>query len=277
MLKNVLVILDGSDGDRVIEDVLINLPNADQVSVKALGIVDRAAICQKRAVPAGAIHMHELATNRAVEQARLALERSMERLVEFGRQKQLRLSVERVDGAARSLISKRWNKQDLIILGREQPGAGTRLLSTRRLMKLLDECPCPVVVATDDPQRYGDTVAIAYDGSAQAYRSLNLFLTLGLAAGKRLEVVTIHEDKDAGETIAHEAVTLCERNGLTAYAYVTQATAQRFPVLRSRLESLRPSCLVMGGLGAGFLRKLLYGSSTADLVKSSAATVFVHR
>ena len=276
MLKRVLVVLQGSDGDRVVERMVAALAGKGSVQVEGLAILDEGALCSHSVVPMGALHFKRAADERRIGEARARLTKNSEAFVEACRQLGIDASVREANGSARRVLARQWHDYDLVMLGREKAGTGTALFPARQLMKLLRDCPRPIVVATDTPAHDGESVAIAYDGSPQADRSLHLFLLLGLADGRRLEVVTIHRDRETAGAIADQAVRLCEAHGHPALAYPVATGSQRLPVLMAQLDRLRPGFVVAGGAGSGLWRRLAYGSPTTRLIKRSQSTVFLH-
>lgn len=276
MLKRVLVVLQGSDGDVVVERMIGAVAGKGKVQVDALTILDEASLCSRVAVPMGALQYKKATDERCIADARARLKRSGERFIEACRRFGVEASVYEVTGRARKVMADHWHHYDLVLLGREKPGTGTAMFPARQLMNLLRDCPRPMVVATHGPAQRGETVAIAYDGSPQANRSLHLFLLLGLADGRRLEVVTIHRDRAAAAAIADRAVRLCEAHGHVAAAYPVATGSQRLPVLMAHLERLKPGFVVAGGFGAGLWRKLFYGSRTARLIARSRSPIFLH-
>ena len=276
MLKRVLVVLQGSDGDRVLKRMVAALAGKGKVQVEGLAILDEGALCRRSAVPMGALHYKRAADERRISAAHERLTSNAKDFVEACRRLGIEASVHEVRGSARRILAKQWHDYDLVMLGREKEGTGTALFPARHLMKLLRDCPRPIVVATDTPAHDGESVAIAYDGSPQADRSLHLFLLLGLADGRRLEVVTIHRDRESAAAVADQAVRLCAAHGHPALAYPVATGSQRLPVLMAQLDRLKPGFVVAGGAGSGLWRRLAYGSPTTRLIKRSQSTVFLH-
>ncbi|WP_164517309.1 universal stress protein [Tabrizicola piscis] len=108
-----------------------------------------------------------------------------------------------------------------------------------------------------------DHIAIAWDGSRVAARALCDALPL-LAAGGRVSVVTVQDDKALGASrIAQTLVSALERRGFAAKAVDIRLDGRTIAVaLQEAALSEGAQLLAMGGFGHSRLRDFILGGAT---------------
>lgn len=74
------------------------------------------------------------------------------------------------------------------------------------LEQVLKHSPRPVVAVPAQPLE-GTTAVVAYDGSLQAARTLQIFQTLGLSQAYELHIVSVHSDLQTATQQVEQAAT----------------------------------------------------------------------
>jgi nucleotide-binding universal stress UspA family protein len=120
-----------------------------------------------------------------------------------------------------------------------------------------------VLVPPSVPVAAVDHIAIAWDGSRVAARALGDALPL-LAAGGRVSVVTVQDDKALGASgIAQSLAATLERRGFTATAVNVPLLGRTIATaLQEAALSEGAQLLAMGGFGHSRLRDFILGGAT---------------
>lgn len=277
MVENVLAVLDGGPGDAIVQETTVKLAHAIEGRVTVLGLTDPNKMTTREAAPAGAMHYKQMADQRRYKELKAQIGREAERLAkaceDFGAKSRIVMS--ETDPVA--ALQDRWDDHDLLVLGREKRGQGTRMLSRKQLMKVLRDCPQPILVASSAESANPESVAIAYDGSQEAKQALRHFLQLGFAIGRRVEIVCVNEEQVKAQDLAAEAAALARSYGVDARTFAVGAQRQPLTVLANRLVALRPGSMVLPSVQDRGWRDLLFGSLTGRLLRGSGATLYFHR
>jgi len=277
MVENVLAVLDGGPGDAIVQETTVKLAHAIEGRVTVLGMTDPSKAISREAAPAGAMHYKRQADQRRYKELKATINSEAERLAkaceDFGAKS--RIVMTEADPVA--ALADRWDAHDLIVLGRDKRGQGTRLLSRKQLMKVLRECPQPILVTSAAESANPESVAIAYDGTESAKLALRHFLQLGFAIGRRVEIVCVNEVQALAQDLAKEASALARSYGVEAQTYAVGAQRQPLTVLANRLVALRPGSMVLPSVEDRGWRDLLFGSLTGRLLRGSGATLYIHR
>lgn len=157
---------------------------------------------------------------------------------------------------------------DTVFSGEVQEGISTVVA------KLLLLSPRPAIVCGDELCR-SKSILVAYDGSIPAIRTLQLYVLLGLANERSVHVVAINPVQEICARHAHSAASYLRRHGVTAESIPVATTKEPAEVLRIERANREISMIVMGSYGHTGWRKLLFGSTTANLVERPPCPLFL--
>jgi len=274
MVRNILAVLDGGPGDASAHATAMRLARHGAGSLRILGISDRNRCIKREMVPIGALHAKQLADARRYKALRALVRKRADALADACAGCGVAAGITLADEAARTALSRHWDEPDLIILGRERRHDGTESFSPKALIRLLHDSPRPILVSCEAETDPFGTVAIAYDGSLPAEQALESFLRLGLATGRRLDVVCVNSDAGRVRNLARAAAALCNRYNVSYQTYSVVCARQSLAVLRGWLKALMPGTMVLTWtkrrarwnslFGTGPIRRLLR-ASTANL------------
>jgi nucleotide-binding universal stress UspA family protein len=181
----------------------------------------------------------------------------------------------------------------MIVVGATHHGTALRLLAGSTPEHVLDDAPCPVAVAPEGfaRQRPGTPrqIAVAYDGSPEAERALELGAELARRSGARLRLVTVVGpgaaaypplDPGAYAQLAELARTDAREQLDAALAKLTDVRAEGAvregdPVEELAHDSTGDDLLIAGSRGRGPVRRVLLGSISSRLLRSAACPVVV--
>src|SRR5699024_6924244 len=162
-----------------------------------------------------------------------------------------------------------------VVLGSSASATLGRVSLGSTVERVLDGATCPVVVT---PKGYAGQaglagpVAVAYDGSAEADRAVELAAGLAAAMGRSVRVVSVAD----GSLPSTQALVV----GEVADHLSVPATAEVLPLRRTVAQVLadlpgeRPSLLVCGSRGRGPVRRVFLGSVSARVVRTAAYPVW---
>src|SRR5699024_1516804 len=172
-----------------------------------------------------------------------------------------------------------------VVLGSSASATLGRVSLGSTVERVLDGATCPVVVTPKGYAGQADLagqaglaglagpVAVAYDGSAEADRAVELAAGLAADLGRSVRVVSVAD----GSLPSTQALVV----GEVADHLSVPATAEVLPLRRTVAQVLadlpgeRPSLLVCGSRGRGPVRRVFLGSVSARVVRTAAYPVVV--
>lgn len=161
---------------------------------------------------------------------------------------------------------------DLVVLGRsrrvvEEAHSGAveeTLLQSGRPVLLAPEKP---------PQVIGETIAVGWNGSAQAVRALVAALPL-LEKARKVVVITITKEPDQSANPLGDYLTLHNINAEFRDAFLVER-ADLGGQLLSTARDVGADLLIMGGYGRSPWREYLFGGTTREIVGVSLLPLFL--
>jgi len=173
-------------------------------------------------------------------------------------------------GYAPDLVSRRARFFDLTVLGRservvERPHSDT-------IEETLIHSGRPILLAPAKPAPIGESIAIGWNGSAEAVHVMVAALPL-LAAAKTVTVITVSDEpdspKDLLEYLARQGVRATHSNVLPV------SGAGPGQQLLSQAREVGADLLAMGGYGHRPWREILFGGATQQVVDASLLPVLI--
>jgi nucleotide-binding universal stress UspA family protein len=167
------------------------------------------------------------------------------------------------------------NHAALIIVGSDHQGAVGRVLAGGVTNATLHGAPCAVAVApialagTAPALR---TIGVGYDGSPESEKALDLAVSLTYATRAELELMCVLAAPAPRGEQADALLTEAAR-GIGEQARTW--TAEGVPDVELARHSSQLDLLVVGSRGYGPIKRLMLGSTTVQLVRSSSCPVIV--
>jgi nucleotide-binding universal stress UspA family protein len=165
----------------------------------------------------------------------------------------------------------------LIIVGSDHQGPVGRVLAGGVTNGTLHGAPCAVAVA---PIALAGTapalraIGVGYDGSPESEKALDLAVSLTSATGAELELMCVlAAPVPSGEQA--DAVLIEAARGTGTGERARTWTAEGVPDVELARHSSQLDLLVVGSRGYGPLKRLMLGSTTVQLVRSSSCPVIV--
>lgn len=273
MLTTMMVILGASDGQHPAVELALDWAEARSALLVGLGIVDESAESPREAVPLGAA-----AFKAELDAARLAaavarVEATLSAFSLRCAERQVASKVlERIGWPANEIAEEAQRFDLLIVPARVGTSASTALGPS--LAEILGVSPRPVVAVPSLIQP-GEAVLVAYDGSLQAARTLQLFAGSGLGVGKPIHILSLNRDRVAAAKVGDRAVEFLAAHDLRAQLRAEAlSTAAAEKILQVSTE-LGAGLLVMGAYGQPRWREFLLGSVTQHVLAGATVPMFM--
>ena len=173
----------------------------------------------------------------------------------------------------------RWAQcADLVILGQRIPDHDTGLY---RPEDVVLSCGRPVLVvpyAGRRPDRIGENVLIAWNGSREASRAVQDALPF-MSASSAVTVLLVDPDDEVADVeLAQDLVAHLGRHGLNARTQVIRhdlATLAVSGTILSQVAELDADLLVMGGYSHSRFREIILGGVTRDILRDTNLPVLM--
>jgi nucleotide-binding universal stress UspA family protein len=156
-----------------------------------------------------------------------------------------------------------------VILGQRIPDHSTGL---DRPEDVILSCSRPVLMvpyAGRRPDRIGENVLIAWNGSREAVRAVQEALPL-MSASSAVTVLLVDPDEDADIDLAEDLVAHLGRHGLQARTQVIRhelATLAVSETLLTQVAELDADLVVLGAYSHSRMRELILGGVTRDILR----------
>lgn len=276
MLRTMLVGLDGSRYSQAAVELGIRWALRTRAMLVGLGIVDEPAAKGSESVPLGAGAFKKQRDDTAIDLARGEVDRLLEKFSLRCSESGVSSKVLEDVGPPAAMIACEAQRFDLILLGqRTDFDLNGEAKVDITLPDVLKSSPRPVVVVPDKlPSE--QSVLIAYDGSLQSARTLQLFVATGLATGQDVHVLSMHEFRLEAARCADRAIQFLASHQIQAQMHALEATAPPEHFILEQAARLSAGLIVMGAYGKPTLREFFFGSVTNSLLKKSTVPMFLY-
>lgn len=276
MLRTILIGLDGLPGSTVATQMAIQWARRYDAMLVGLGVVDEPAIRQPLLVPAEAGIYKQATTETCVTEARHHVEQFLSqfavRCAEAGVSSKL---LERNGLPSEALITEA-QRFDLIVVPRDANyHFATQGHDGDTIAALLRGACRPIVVVppTLPPQH---TVVVAYDGSVQAARTLQMFQSLALNGADTVHVVTVGEERLPAAKCADRAIEFLRAHEVPAEQHIVITGDPPGKAILAEACRLGAGMLVMGACGQPRMREFFFGSATQHVLAHSTIPLFLY-
>lgn len=274
MLKTILTTIVGAGVDHPATQFALEQAQQTAALLVGLGIIDEAEVHPREPVPMGggaakvALDAHRLAL------AQRAAEQSLSAFALRCAQAQVACKLLEHVGMPAALIAEESQRYDLIVLPRTT-GGGERHGFSTDLWQLLHATPRPVV--TVGPMTgAGQSVVVAYDGSVQAARALQLYVESGLMADRQCHVASLAPNKLNAACTGQRAMDFLGHHQRPAQLHALEQHGNAGHALVQLALQLNAALLVMGACGQPTLREFFLGSVTKTALAECPIPLFLY-
>jgi nucleotide-binding universal stress UspA family protein len=277
MISSAIVALDGSDASIVAQNVALSLARTHGIFLTGLGVVDQPDITAPSPTPMGAGHSRQERDQALLAKAQQWVQDFLSKFREQCEKDEIPHQTLELTGHPWTQIETEAQQHDLIIMGRNTNFQfATQNERGETFSRIISDIPRPVLATPDAPSE-GDGYLVAYDGSLQAARSLQLFKLLKLdQSRKSVTVLTIKSNEEEAARICNRACNYLgyDKNRVKALPIVSSEKPSN--IVLNEIEAIKPRALVMGAYSDSGVKRLFLGSTTARLIKKSPVPIFIY-
>lgn len=276
MLKGVLVTIDGTPSGQAALQLGMTWAKQADALLAGLGIIDHDALCGTESVPIGGGAFKQERDAALIEQERQRVEALLSQFAVACSEQKIACKVLEDFGSAHEQVALEAQRYDVVLVGQENGVHSTRRPATPvSVERLVKDSPRPVVVVPKWPAPPGP-VMLAYDGSLQAARTLQLYQMLMPPQSEETHVVTMAADQTEARRRAGVAAEFLQLHGIKAQVRPVDGQQAPAQMILDEAARLGASMIVMGAYGQPFLREFLMGSVTRTVLAESRVPVFVY-
>jgi nucleotide-binding universal stress UspA family protein len=271
MITSMLVGVSGTQFSHAAAEHAIQLAGETGAVLIGLGVVDRPHLCAAESVPLGAGQFKHERDEIVLKSAH---ERVGELLDEFQRRCDQAGVVSqslKLEGDPAEILCIESQRVDLLVVGKKHLHVEDWEDSSHTLWSILHQAPRPVL-CVPAAHVHRRTVLIAYDGSLQAARALQLFVNSGLAAKRAVHLLTVGEQPEA---TARRALEYLDSHKIHVQPHLEDGIHAQDHVLQLA-ASLNAGHIVMGAYGRPRFREFIFGSVTKAVLWKTTIPVFLY-
>ncbi len=274
MLRTLLIGLDGSPPSQATIQLGIHWAQRFDALLVGVAVVNEPAIRGATTHPREGGYLSHL-QEQWIHQARHRLDQQLEQFALDCAAAQVACKPLEDVGAPWEEILRESQRYDIIMLSQHAEFEGDE--TERTLQEVLSACPRPLVVVP--PQVAlppAGEILVAYDGSVQAARALQAFVSTGLHQLGPLRVLSVDaQDRVAAARIADRAKEYLAQHGIEATTDAVVAGGSVCELLCESIEQHQSQLLVMGACSKSRFTEFIVGSVTKSMIKSCSVPTFV--
>lgn len=279
MLKSILLVVDGRFSTHASIDLAIGWAREAGGTLGVLGVIDEDKVYTREPVPLGGAQAKREADAARYETQRDRIEAC---LAEIGRQCQeqgVLFAPRNALGEPAEEIALEAQRYDLLViphdLSRPDVSHEAEAGLGQTLWSLLHGTPRPVVAVADEKPT-GGSIVIAYDGSVQAARTVQLFESTGWGADRPVHVVSYGDNTQAAAQCGQRAIDFLAHHGITATLHADASQGNVGDQVIERAQALDAGLLVMGACGRSRVQEFLLGSVSRRVLDRCGLPLFLY-
>jgi nucleotide-binding universal stress UspA family protein len=240
-------------------------------SLIGIGVVDLPELVPPESVPLGAGPFKRERDEALLSSANEMFDQALNDFSRLCAVKAVASRTLKLEGDPAKLLAAESQRVELVIVGKKQFPEGEWETSSHTLRSILQNAPRPVLCVPESPVE-GDKVLIAYDGSLQSAKTLQLFLASGLANERTLHLVTVADD---GQILAERAIDFLRAHGRNVQTHIEEGNHAAERILQVA-QALSAGIIVMGAYGKPRVREFLFGSVTQSILHHTKVPLFLY-
>lgn len=178
-----------------------------------------------------------------------------------------------LSGPKYALLSQEAERNDLTLIGREGNFEEQSANAKEVINLMLQYRPRPLLI-TPPERPVGDEVLVAYDGDVKSSRSVQLFVLLGLATGRKMRILCVERQRKVAQTKIDSIMSFLAQHDIEATPEIAETPASATEVLFDKIKELKPSMVVVGARGTDGWRQTIFGSTGHYLIRHCPVPLF---
>ena len=277
MIKEALVCLEGSASSEAATRLAITIALQAKARLVGLAIVDEPDIRAGAATGiGGASYKHER-DEALLADARVAAADALALFERRCRTANVEASTLEIVGRPADSILAEMERRDLTIIGRDANFRfETESDDTATREAILHRATRPVLLVPEGVEGpLSEHVVVAYDGSRAAKRAIASFAASGLAALRKVHVVTVDDNGEQAYELASAGVKALADAGVPAVPHNIVSALSNLEALFGFANKIQAGLIVMGAFAHSRLAHLFHGSVTRGLVERTAIPLYL--
>lgn len=281
MIKRILIALDPDQDTPIATKYAISLAKRFDASLTGLAVVDTSNIYPTAIV--GEIDNTHHARNlweELSEDSKQMAEKLLQSFEKTVKEEGVRYTTITKEGASYERIIEGMKYHDLLITGRDSHFFYNEpKKETKTLAKVVKYGVAPTLVILEDFKMV-NKVLIAFDGSNPSARSLKSFVHLS-PYGKDLEIELVFVNntskKKNGPTnsVLDYAESYLQEHGFKSIKKITLEGTNPGDEILDYHKKIKPGLIVLGAHSVSAMKRLVFGSTTHDLITKTNSPLFL--
>ena len=278
MIKSIVVAIDSTESSKSAQTYAIALAKQYNAELTGIAVLDTPWVTRPMATPIGGGHYKDHRYEKLLAEHRHILDAQVSAFRDQCHKEGVSVRAMEVEGVPAEQIEHEADRHDLIIIGRDTNFHGVNGHDIGdEVQQLLKDNPRPIIVIPPKLPKNSKGVVVAFDGSLQASRAMQMFHLMGLRDQEAMHILSIDDDDEKAEMLAERGAAFFTSHGAEVTTHGLQATVEIAQVVLNTVESVNAGMLVMGAFGHhSLLHQLMVGSVTKQLIRSCPVHVFVH-
>ncbi|USO01703.1 MAG: universal stress protein [Alphaproteobacteria bacterium] len=275
-MKQILVIIDGSAVSQDVQSYALRLAKSFNVRLKGLGIVDTPWLTAVQPEPLGAaaykVHHDDEITGHVRAQMNVALDAFHHKCTQEG----VTVSTNVVEGFPAQEIYRVAHEYDALVMG--QTSSLHQDLEEENNLVLTHtarDSARPIFVIPQNKAK-GETILIAYDGSAPASKTIHLYFLLGLAKNKKVHIISVNKKEEDARAHCQQVTRLANSYGINVQSHPLVSRTNIADIIMEKATELHAHTVVVGSFGQSAFTEALFGSVTQRLLERTKIPLFIH-
>lgn len=272
MLRSLLVGLNGSEASRDAYEIALTWAGELKIPVTCLGVIDSSRTARiETAEGEGRVQCDTAQLTLERENVGTALKWAANRAYDLDVPSRI---IER-EGFPAAILGEEAQRHDLLILGRCLARNDLNNGPSDTLVEILSHSPRPIILGCRQIPR-SSNVVIAYDGSVQAARTLQSFVSSGLYYGHPLHLVGVSDNPESMQDILGRAEDYLNAHSLHAERHVLPTRGTVADVLLDFERRISAGLLVIGVYGQPWYKDVIFGSVTKEMLARCQVPMFLN-
>ena len=278
MIKSIVVAIDSTESSKSAQTYAIALAKQYNAELTGIAVLDTPWVTRPMATPIGGGHYKDHRDEKLLAEHRHILDAQVSAFRDQCHKEGVSVRAMEVEGVPAEQIEHEADRHDLIIIGRDTNFHGVNGHDIGdEVQQLLKDNPRPIIVIPPKLPKNSKGVVVAFDGSLQASRAMQMFHLMGLRDQEAMHILSIDDDDEKAEMLAERGAAFFTSHGAEVTTHGLQATVEIAQVVLNTVESVNAGMLVMGAFGHhSLLHQLMVGSVTKQLIRSCPVPVLVH-
>ncbi len=272
--SKILLGLDGSPYAQAAIEYACQFARTYNTLITGVVIIDLPGIRSSSGpVPIGSTHYDVQLEDQKLAETEEKAKSILDDFARICEERQVRAVLHAATGRPFSEIIEESKFHDFILMGKRTFFEHTANETYGTLERILKNGLAPVLAVPDSVRKI-EKVLVAYDNSAPASKTVQMFLLLGIWNACDITLLTVNNDTEAGQTLLENLAGFFESYGIKPKLVIQSGHPDT--VVKSYITENDIDMLVMGSYGRKSVREFFVGSVTQHLIQETTVPLFLY-